>query len=65
MQSRGVRVSDMLAAIKEPDSLYSDVEYGTLIAIIKFNGNSIVVAYKLENNRLKLLRSFTLLNLKN
>jgi hypothetical protein len=39
---------------KHPDDIYEDVEHGTLIAIKKVNGNSIILAYKMENNKLKL-----------
>ena len=58
MQSRGVKITDISAAIKTPDSLYDDLENGTLIAIKKINGNSIIVAYKIENNGAKVITLF-------
>jgi hypothetical protein len=42
--SRHVKKSDVFATIKDPDGIYEDVEHGTLIAIKKVNGNSIILA---------------------
>jgi len=58
MQSRGVKEADISAAIKKPDSLYNDLEHQTLIAIKKINGNSIIVAYKIEGNGAKVITLF-------
>lgn len=58
MQSRGVNISDILAAVAEPDSLYNDFEHGTLIAVKKVNGNSIIIVYKIENNEAKVITLF-------
>ena len=54
IQSRGVKKSDIILAMKEPESLYQDFEHGTLIAVRKVNGNSIIVVYKIEENGIKL-----------
>jgi len=58
MQSRNVKIQDIHATITAPDSSYEDVEHGTLIAIKKVNGNSIILAYKLENNGAKVITLF-------
>ncbi|MCL4429431.1 MAG: DUF4258 domain-containing protein [Chloroflexi bacterium] len=58
MQSRGIKKADISAAIKEPDSIYDDLEHGTLIAVKKINGNSIIVAYRIESNGAKVITLF-------
>jgi hypothetical protein len=58
MRSRGIKISDILAALKEPDSVYNDVEHGTVVSIKKVNGNSIIAAYKMENDRAKVITLF-------
>ena len=58
MQSRKVKISDVNATITKPDKSYADVEHGTLIAIKKVNGNSIIVAYKIEGNGAKVITLF-------
>ena len=58
MRSRGVKTSDVLAALKEPDSVYNDVEHGTVVSIKKVNGNSIIAAYKMENDIAKVITLF-------
>jgi hypothetical protein len=58
MQSRGIKQADLSAAIQEPDSLYEDLEHGTLIAVRKINSNSIIVAYKNEGNGAKVITLF-------
>ena len=58
MRNRGVRVSDVLAAITAPDSLYEDVEYGTLVAVRRINDNIVIVVYKMENGEAKVITLF-------
>ena len=58
MRSRGVKTSDILAAIDEPDNLYKDVEYETLVAVKKVNNNTIIVAYKMEDDGAKVITLF-------
>lgn len=50
MISRHVNIADVIATITKPDDNYEDVEHGTLIAIKKVNGNSIILAYKVDDN---------------
>lgn len=54
MRVRSVKTSDVYATLSTPDQLFEDIEHGTMIGIKKVNGNSIIIAYKLENNVLKL-----------
>ncbi len=49
-----MNISDVIATIVAPDSLYEDVEHKTMIAIKKVNGNSIILVYKLERAGAKL-----------
>ena len=58
MHSRNVKVSDVHATLTFPDALYEDVEHGTHIAIKKVNGNSIILAYKMENDGAKVITLF-------
>ncbi len=58
MQSRNVNISDVIATIAAPDSLYEDVEHKTMIAIKKVNGNSIILVYKLERDGAKVITLF-------
>ena len=58
MLSRNVKISDVFATIKTPDNVYEDVEHGTFIAIKKVNGNSIILAYKIENKGAKVITLF-------
>ena len=58
MLSRNVKISDVYSTIRTPDDLYEDVEHGTLIAIKKVNGNSIILAYKMENGGAKVITLF-------
>jgi hypothetical protein len=58
IHSRGVKKSDILLAMKEPEGLYQDFEHGTLIAVRKVNGNSIIVVYKIEENGTKVITLF-------
>ena len=57
-QSRGVKVSEVTAAIKRPECLYSDVEHGTLVAIKQFGDNTIIVVYRMEDDRAKVITVF-------
>jgi hypothetical protein len=56
--SRNVKKSEVYAAIRTPDDICEDVEHGTLIAIKKVNGNSIILAYKIENTGAKVITLF-------
>jgi hypothetical protein len=58
MKIRKIKVSDVDAAITTPDNAYEDVEHGTLIAIKKVNGNSIIVAYNIVNDGAKVITLF-------
>jgi hypothetical protein len=58
MRSRSVKVSDVYATLTFPDALYEDVEHGTLVAIKKVNGNSIILVYKMENDGAKVITLF-------
>ena len=58
MLSRNVKISDVYATMRTPDDLYEDVEHGTLITIKKVNGNSIILAYKMENGGAKVITLF-------
>jgi len=56
--SRNVKISDVFATIRNPDDIYEDVEHGTLIAIKKVDGNSIILVYKIENDGAKVITLF-------
>jgi Domain of unknown function (DUF4258) len=58
IQSRGVKKSDILLAMKAPESLYQDFEHGTVIAVRKVSGNSIIVVYKIDDNGTKVITLF-------
>lgn len=58
MLSRKVKLSDVFATITTPDDAFEDVEHGTLIAIKKVDGNSIILAYKMENDGAKVITLF-------
>ena len=58
MRSRGVKKADILAALKEPDSVYDDIEHGTLDSIKRIDCNSITVAYNLESDGAKVITLF-------
>ena len=55
---RKVRVVDINSAIADPDDAYEDIEHGTLIAIKKVNGNSIIVAYNVVSDGAKVITLF-------
>lgn len=58
MLSRHVNIADVIASITRPDDNYEDIEHGTLIAIKKVNGNSIILAYKIEDKVAKVITIF-------
>jgi hypothetical protein len=58
MISRNVKASDAYETITAPDVIYDDVEHETIIAIKKVNGNSIILAYKMENDGAKVITLF-------
>jgi hypothetical protein len=58
LQSRKVKMQDVYATITSPDSLYEDAEHGAFIAIKRVNGNSVILAYKPENNGAKVITLF-------
>lgn len=58
MRCRHVKIVDVIATITKPDNTYEDVEHGTLISIRKVNGNSIILAYRMENKVAKVITLF-------
>jgi Domain of unknown function (DUF4258) len=58
MLSRNVKISDVFTTISTPDDIYEDAEHGTLIAIKKVNGKSIILSYKMENDKAKVITLF-------
>jgi hypothetical protein len=58
MLRRNVKISDVYATLKTPDEIYEDVEHETLIAIKKVNAKFIILAYKTENSRAKVITLF-------
>jgi hypothetical protein len=58
MLSRNVKISDVHATITKPDDMYEDFEHGTFIAVKKVNDNSIILAYKMENDGAKVITLF-------
>jgi hypothetical protein len=52
---RKVKIRHIRLALKNPDRLYEDVEHGAMIAIKKVNKKSIVVAYREEDNLVKVI----------
>ena len=58
MKIRKVRVSNVYAAITTPDNAFEDVDHGTLIAIKKVNGNSVIVVYNLVSDGAKVITLF-------
>ena len=53
-----MKISDVFATISTPDDIYEDIEHRTLIAIKKVNGKSIILVYKMENDRAKVITLF-------
>jgi hypothetical protein len=58
MRIRSVKASDVYATLRMPDQLFEDIEHGTIIAIKKVNGNSIMIAYKLDGDVAKVITLF-------
>ena len=58
MLRRNVKISDVYATLKAPDEIYEDVEHETFIAIKKVNAKFIILAYKMENSRAKVITLF-------
>jgi hypothetical protein len=55
MRRRNVRIADVYATIKSPDEVYEDVEHGTIVAIKKINAKSLILAYKMEAEIVKVI----------
>jgi len=55
MRKRHVRTSDVYATLEAPDEVYKDVEHKTLIAVKKVNFESIILAYKMNANVVKVI----------
>jgi hypothetical protein len=55
MHRRNVRIADVYATIKSPDEVYEDVEHGTIVAIKKINAKSLILAYKMEAEIVKVI----------
>jgi hypothetical protein len=53
-----VKTSDVYATLHNPEYLFEDIEHETLIGIKKVNGNSIMVAYRMENDVAKVITLF-------
>lgn len=43
-----MKIADVYATLKSPDEIYEDVEHGTVVALKKVNAKSIILAYKME-----------------
>ena len=52
---RKVKIQHIRLTLKDPDELYKDVEHEAMIAIKKVNEKSIVVAYRKEDNLVKVI----------
>jgi hypothetical protein len=52
---RGVNISCIHQALETPDELYKDIEHKTTIAIKKTDGKFVVVAYRKENETVKVI----------
>jgi len=55
MRRRNVETSDVYATIKSPDEVYEDVEHGTVVAVKKVNARSVILAYKIEAEVVKVI----------
>lgn len=55
MRRRNVKASDVHATLKFPDEVYEDVEHGTLVAVKKVDGKSIIIVYKMEAEVVKVI----------
>jgi hypothetical protein len=58
LKLRNIKMPDVTATLTTPDSLYEDLEHRTLISIKKVNGNSIILAYRMENDGAKVITIF-------
>lgn len=52
---RKVKIQHIRLTVKNPDRLYEDVEHGVMVAIKKVNEKSVVVAYREDNNLVKVI----------
>jgi len=55
MRRRNVKTADVYATLKSPDEVYEDVEHGTMVAVKKVNGKSIILSYKMEAEVVKVI----------
>jgi len=55
MRRRNVKTADVYATLKSPDEVYEDVEHGTVVAVKKVNAKSIILAYKMEAEAVKVI----------
>jgi hypothetical protein len=52
---RGVNMSHIRQTLKTPDELYKDIEHETIIAVKKANDKFIILAYRKENQTVKVI----------
>jgi len=55
IRRRGVSMSHVHQTLRIPDELYEDVEHGTMIAIKKVNSRFIILAYRGEDEVVKVI----------
>lgn len=55
IRRRGVNMSHVHQTLRTPDELYEDVEHGTMIAIKKVNDKFIILAYREEDEVVKVI----------
>ncbi|MDI6690481.1 MAG: DUF4258 domain-containing protein [Candidatus Bathyarchaeota archaeon] len=55
MHRRSVKTSDVYATMESPDEVYNDVEHGTIVAVKKIDARSIILAYKMEAEVVKVI----------
>jgi hypothetical protein len=58
MRIRNIKAFDVYATLRMPDQLFEDLEHGTMVGVKKANGNSIIVAYRLEVDVAKVITLF-------
>lgn len=55
MHRRDVKVSDIHLTLKFPDEVYEDIEHGTFVAVKKIDAKSIVLAYTVDGEAVKVI----------